>query len=232
MRLLLIEDDPQTASFVAEALRGNGHAVEIEHDGEAGLAAASPPRDRIPWDVVIVDRKLPGLDGLSVVRLLRARGIRTPILFLTALDGIDDRVAGLNAGADDYMIKPFALVEFQARIEALARRCDSVAAPPTSVRLADLTIDLLSRTVRRGGEPVVLQPREYRLLEHLMRHQGEVVTRTMLLEQVWDFHFDPNTNIVESHISRLRDKLGRSRPELIHTIRGAGYVMRADDDAG
>ena len=228
MRLLLIEDDPQTAAFVAEELRGNGHAVEIEHDGAAGLAAARSPRDAIPWDVVIVDRKLPGLDGLSVVRMLRARGIRTPILFLTALDGIDDRVAGLNAGADDYMIKPFALVELQARIEALARRCDSVAAPQTSVRLADLTIDLLSRTVRRGGDIIVLQPREYRLLEHLVRHQGEVLSRAMLLESIWDFHFDPTTNIVESHVSRLRDKLGRDRPELIHTVRGAGYVMRLE----
>ena len=228
MRVLLIEDDTETAAFVGEGMREDAHTLEVASDGRSGLVLAASGA----WDVIMVDRMLPGLDGLSIVRMLRGSAVQTPILFLTTLDGIDDRVVGLNAGADDYVVKPFALAELKARVAALGRRGQAPMPVATSLALADLTVDLLSRTVRRGGEPVVLQPREYRLLEHLMRHQGEVVTRTMLLEQVWDFHFDPNTNIVESHISRLRDKLGRSRPELIHTVRGAGYVMRADDDAG
>ena len=224
MRLLLIEDDVDTAAFVGQALRAQAHELQVVTDGRDGLVRAVGG----DWDVIIVDRMLPGLDGLSIVRTLRATGSRVPVLFLTTLDGIDDRVVGLNAGADDYVVKPFALAELVARIAALGRRREL----PTAVvclRVADLEMDLLARAVRRGQETIQLQPREFRLLEHLMRHEGEVLTRTMLLEQVWDFHFDPNTNIVESHVSRLRDKLGRQRPELIHTVRGAGYVLRAPD---
>ncbi len=228
MRVLLIEDDAETASFVGEGMREERHVLEVATEGRAGLVLAASE----PWDVIMVDRMLPGLDGLSIVRMLRGSAVRTPILFLTTLDGIDDRVAGLNAGADDYVVKPFALAELKARVAALGRRGQTPLQVATRISIADLTVDLLSRTVRRDGTLIVLQPREYRLLEHLIRHQGEVVTRTMLLEQVWDLHFDPNTNIVESHISRLRDKLGRDRRELIHTVRGAGYVMRADDGPG
>jgi len=224
MRLLLIEDDAETAAFIAEGLREGVHELHIAAEGRAALIRAAGE----VWDVIIVDRMLPGLDGLSIVRMLRASDVTTPVLFLTTLDGIDDRVAGLNAGADDYVVKPFALAELAARIAALGRRRQLPAAV-TQLRVADLEMDLLARTVRRGSEPIMLQPREFRLLEHLMRREGEVVTRTMLLEQVWDFHFDPNTNIVESHISRLRDKLGRDAPELIHTVRGAGYMLRNPD---
>lgn len=224
MHLLLIEDDDETAAFIKEGLAEYGHAMDVATDGRAGLVRAAAEA----WDVIIVDRMLPGLDGLSIVRMLRASGITTPALFLTTLDGIDDRVAGLNAGADDYLVKPFALAELVARIAALGRRRQATATA-TRLQVADLEMDLLTRTVSRRGETITLQPREFRLLEHLMRREGEVVTRTMLLEQVWDFHFDPNTNIIESHISRLRDKLGRDRPELIHTVRGAGYIMRDVD---
>lgn len=224
MRLLLIEDDSETAAFIAEGLGEQAHELHVAAQGRAGLVRAAGEL----WDVIIVDRMLPGLDGLSIVRMLRASDVTTPVLFLTTLDGIDDRVAGLNAGADDYMVKPFALAELVARVAALGRRRQLPVAV-TQLRVADLEMDLLARTVRRGPEPVTLQPREFRLLEHLMRREGEVVTRTMLLEQVWDFHFDPNTNIVESHVSRLRDKLGRGEPELIHTVRGAGYMLRAPD---
>lgn len=175
-----------------------------------------------------MDRMIPGLDGLGVLKALRAAGVRTPALFLTAVDGVDDRVEGLEAGADDYLVKPFALSELMARINALARRPPVTEAPLTRLTVGDLEMDLLKRTVTRGGVGVELQPQEFKILEHLMRHAGEVVTRTMLLENVWSFHFDPHTNIVESHISRLRAKIDRDRDrELIHTVRGAGY--RIDD---
>ncbi|TLU71212.1 response regulator transcription factor [Lichenicoccus roseus] len=224
MRLLLIEDDAETAAFIDEALRGQAHELQLAVDGRDGLICAVGGG----WEVIIVDRMLPALDGLSIVRTLRATGSQVPVLFLTTLDGIDDRVEGLNAGADDYLVKPFAMAELIARIAALGRRRERTSTV-THLRVADLEMDLLDRSVRRAAEPVMLQPREFRLLEHLMRHEGEVLTRTMLLERVWDFHFDPNTNIVESHVSRLRDKLGRHRPELIHTVRGSGYMLRAPD---
>jgi two-component system OmpR family response regulator len=197
--------------------------VAVASDGRDGLFRAAGE----DWDLLIVDRMLPRLDGLAILRTLRGGGVGTPVLFLTTLGGIDDRVDGLNAGADDYLVKPFAFSELAARVAALGRR-PRRAAQETTLKVADLEMNLLARTVRRGTEEVDLQPREFRLLEYLLRHADQVVTRTMLLENVWDFHFDPHTNVVESHISRLRGKIdkGRARP-LIHTVRGAGYCLRA-----
>jgi two-component system OmpR family response regulator len=222
VRILLIEDDAETAEYVAAGLQGEAHDLEVACDGRAGLLQAASGL----WDMLIVDRMLPGLDGVAIVRTLRASGITTPVLFLTTMGGIDDRVTGLNAGGDDYLIKPFAFVELVARVAALGRRPQR-SAPETVLRVADLEMDLLTRAVRRGGEEVALQPREYELLEYLMKHAGQVVTRTMLLENVWGFHFDPRTSLVESHISRLRGKIDRGRPELINTVRGSGYCIRA-----
>ncbi|PPQ30474.1 response regulator transcription factor [Rhodopila globiformis] len=222
MRILLVEDDPETATYLEEGLRGENHDLHVAADGRAGLLRAAAES----WDLLIIDRMLPGLDGLALVRTLRASGNATPVLFLTTMGGIDDRVAGLNAGGDDYLVKPFAFAELVARVTALGRRPQG-AVPETVLRVADLEMDLLARTVKRAGHPVDLQPREFRLLEYLMRHAGQVVTRTMLLEGVWNFSFDPKTNIVDSHISRLRGKIDRGQPELIHTIRGAGYCVRA-----
>jgi two-component system OmpR family response regulator len=222
VRILLIEDDPETAEYVVEGLRSEGHELEVSMNGRAALVRAASEA----WDLLIVDRMLPGLDGLALVRTLRASGINTPALFLTTMGGLDDRVSGLNAGGDDYLVKPFAFAELVARVVALGRRSHRVA-PDTVLRVADLEMDLLTRVVRRGGQPVELQPREYELLEYLMKHADQVVTRTMLLEHVWGFHFDPRTSLVESHISRLRGKIDRGRPELINTVRGSGYCIRA-----
>ncbi|MFC6842106.1 response regulator transcription factor [Xanthomonas theicola] len=222
MRILLVEDDAETARYVAAGLVQSGHNVSVAADGRDGLFQATGQ----DWDLLLVDRMLPGLDGLALVRTLRAAGIEVPVLFLTTLGGIDDRVSGLNAGADDYLVKPFAFSELAARVAALGRRPRKTAAD-TVLRTADLEMDLLARVVRRGGRAVELQPREFRLLEVLLRHAGEVVTRTMLLEKVWDLHFDPQTNVVESHMSRLRAKLDSEGGEpLIHTVRGAGYSLR------
>jgi len=218
---LLIEDDPEAADYIAQGLRDEGHELQIAPDGRSGLFQASGD----DWDLLIIDRMLPGLDGLAVTRTLRAADIHTPVLFLTALGGIDDRVTGLNAGGDDYLVKPFALAELIARVAALGRRPQR-AAPNTVLRVADLEVDLLARSVRRAGELVDLQPREYELLEYLIKHAGQVVTRTMLLENVWGFHFDPRTNFVESHISRLRSKINNGRSDLIETVRGSGYCLR------
>lgn len=226
MTLLLVEDDESAATYVKRALSEAGHLVDHAASGRAGLMLAAGEA----YDVMILDRMLPAPDGLTILRTLRASGIQTPVLLLTALGGVDDRVEGLEAGGDDYLVKPFAMAELLARVNALARR-----PPPqdvvTRLAVADLELDLLKRLVSRAGAKVDLQPREFRLLEYLMRHAGRVVTRTMLLENVWDFHFDPTTNIVETHISRLRSKIGRGghEPELIHTVRGAGYCMRAPD---
>ena len=227
MRLLLIEDDAETANFIAQGLRALGHEIVVAVDGHDGLSRAIGET----WHVVIVDRMLPGLDGLSLVRMLRAGGLLVPVLFLTTLDGIGDRVEGLNAGGDDYLVKPFALPELAARVTALGRRRSYPATAATTLQVGDLEIDLLARSVRREGRSIGLRPREYLLLEFLARNAGQVVTRTMLLEHVWNLHFDPNTNIVESHISRIRDKLGRDGTGLIRTIRGTGYIMpiAADD---
>jgi two-component system OmpR family response regulator len=226
MRILLIEDDREAAAYLYEGLAGENHELATAFDGREGLMRAAGEE----WDLLIVDRMLPSMDGLDLVRVLRGSHVNTPVLFLTTLNGIDDRVAGLRAGGDDYLAKPFAFAELAARVEALGRR-RRVAEVRTNLVVADLEIDLISRVVRRAGEVVELQPKEYQLLEYLVRHAGQVVTRTMLLEAVWDFHFDPRTNLVESHISRLRGKIDRGgrSPELIHTVRNAGYRL---GDAG
>ena len=226
MRILLIEDDPETSRFIRKGLGEAGHVLDHAGDGKQGLLLALDAEH----DVLVVDRMLPGLDGLSIVRSLRAAGRMTPVLVLSALGEVDDRVEGLRAGGDDYLVKPFALAELSARLEALVRRRsgDGGAAPVTRLIVADLEMDLLARTVKRAGRGIELKPREFRLLEHLMRHAGQVVTRTMLLEAVWDYHFDPQTNVIDVHVSRLRRKIDRDLgPPLIHTVRGAGYVIRA-----
>lgn len=225
MKLLIIEDDPSTAAYVASGLKEHGHVVDHAANGREGLFLAAGE----PYDVMIVDRMLPGLDGLGIVKTIRSAGIRTPVLFLTTMGGIDDRVEGLEAGADDYLVKPFSFAELLARINALARR-PPISAAETKLSVGDLELDLLKRTVVRAGRRVDLQPQEFKLLEYLVRHAGRIVTRTMLLENVWDFHFDPQTNVVETHISRLRSKVDRGfETELIHTVRGSGYSISAPD---
>jgi two-component system OmpR family response regulator len=223
MRVLVVEDDLETAQFLRKALKESGHAVVLAHDGEEGAALAREGS----FDVLIIDRMLPKLDGLSLVRQIRSEGIRTPVLILSALGEVDDKVKGLRAGGDDYLTKPYAFSELLARIEALSRRGEPQE-EPTRYVVGDLVLDRLSHRVTRAGEPIALQPREFRLLEYLMRHAGQVVTRTMLLEHVWDYHFDPQTNVIDVHISRLRAKIDRNFEEsLLHTIRGAGYMIRA-----
>ncbi len=221
MKLLLVEDDAEAADYLKRALIEAGHAVDHAMAGRDGLLLAAGET----YDVIIMDRMLPQVDGLAIVRTIRAAKVRTPVLLLTAVDGIDDRVEGLDAGADDYLVKPFAFVELLARLNALARR-----PPPqdvaTALDVGDLRMDLLKRTVTRASVRIELQPREFQLLEYLMRHAGRVVTRTMLLENIWNFNFEPQTNIVETHMSRLRSKVDRGYPrELIHTVRGSGYIM-------
>ena len=221
MKILLIEDDAETAAYIIEALRQLGHTLDYIADGKLGMHLASNES----YDVMIVDRMLPGLDGLSIVKAMRASGVLTPVLFLSTLGGLDDRVIGLESGGDDYLVKPFALPELAARLNALARR-PAMAAIDVVLRVADLEMDVLKRTVARRGKPIDLQPREFRLLEYLMRHANQVVTRTMLLENVWDFHFDPKTTLVDTHMSRLRAKVDRGfEVELIHTVRGQGYSI-------
>ena len=223
MKILVIEDDADTADYIVQGLREEGHNVVHAGDGRTGLLLASGDE----FDVIVADRRLPALDGLSLVRTLRGAGNRTPVLFLTTMTGVDDRVEGLEAGADDYLVKPFAFSELVARIHALARR-PPMAAEQTTLAVGDLEMDLLRRRVTRAGRTIELQPREFRLLEYLMRNAGRVVTRTMLLERVWDFHFDPRTSVVETHISRLRAKIDRPfGTELIRTVRGAGYSIDA-----
>ena len=223
MKLLLIEADRRAAEYVANGLRECGHSVDHAADGADGLSLALAGH----YDVIVADRMLPHIDGLAVVQALRAQGVATPILILSALARVDDRVKGLRAGGDDYLTKPFAFAELLARIEVLQRRT-AAGEPATRLRVADLELDLLSRRVTRSGRPVELTAREFRLLEYLMRHTGQVVTRTMLLESVWDLHFDPQTNVIDVHISRLRQALDcdSARP-LIHTVRGSGYVLEA-----
>lgn len=223
MKLLIVEDDREAAAYVVKAFSEAGHVADHAADGAEGYELASGAN----YDVLVVDRMLPKLDGLSLIGRLKAEGDKTPILILSALGQVDDRVQGLRAGGDDYLTKPYAFAELLARVEALSRRGGAGAAETTVYRIGDLELDRLSHTVTRGGQDIPLQPREFRLLEYLMRNAGQVVTRTMLLENVWDYHFDPGTNVIDVHVSRLRSKIdkGFDRP-LLHTVRGAGYMIR------
>ena len=222
MHILVIEDDQQTADYLSKGLTESGHTVDQAGDGKAGLFMAM----ETPFDLLVVDRMLPTLDGLSLIRTLRAADKSMPVLVLSALGDVDDRVAGLQAGGDDYLVKPFAFVELLARVEALGRRGDSTQAADTSLRVGDLVMDRLARKVTRAGKAIDLQPQEFRLLEYLMEHRGQVVTRTMLLEGVWDYHFDPQTNVIDVQISRLRAKIDKPfEHTLLHTVRGAGYSL-------
>ncbi len=223
MRILIIEDDKEANAYLVKAFREQGHLADQSSDGLEGYAAAREGQ----YDVLVVDRMLPKLDGLSLISGLREQNIDTPVLILSALGQVDDRVKGLRAGGDDYLAKPYAFSELLARVEALARRRTGNRGETTVYRVGDLALDRLSHEVTVSGKEILLQPREFRLLEYLMKNAGQVVTRTMLLENVWDYHFDPQTNVIDVHISRLRSKIdkGRETP-LLHTIRGAGYMIR------
>jgi two-component system, OmpR family, response regulator len=222
MRILVIEDDPDAARYLVKGLKESGHVVDHAANGKDGLFLAMSENH----DVLVVDRMLPEVNGLAIIEAVRTAGKKTPVLILSALGEVDERVQGLRAGGDDYLTKPFAFAELLARLEALTRR-NAQAAPQTQLVVADLTMNLLTRAVTRAGRPIELQPREFRLLEYLMRHAGHVVTRTMLLENVWDYHFDPQTNVIDVHISRLRQKIDKGFDyPLLHTVRGAGYSLR------
>ena len=223
MKLLVVEDDREAAAFLVKGLKESGHTVDQAADGREGLMLATTER----FDAIILDRMLPGMDGLAIVAALRASENVTPVLILSALDQVDDRVRGLKAGGDDYLTKPYAFSELMARLESLLRRGGG-GKTETKLKVGELEIDLLARTVRRGPAEIELLPREFRLLEYLARNAGHVVTRTMLLEQVWDYHFDPQTNVIDVHISRLRQKIdkGFAKP-MLHTVRGAGYCLKA-----
>ncbi|AYJ87160.1 DNA-binding response regulator [Sphingomonas paeninsulae] len=226
-KILIIEDDAETRAFIAKGLSEHGHVVDQSADGRDGLFMASDAS----YDLIVLDRMLPGMDGLGVLRALRAAGVITPVLTLSALASVDDRIAGLENGADDYLVKPFAFSELLARVNALLRRADgrnNTGAVETRLTVGDLDIDLLSRTVKRAGRTIELKPREYALLEYFARNSDRVVTRTMLLESVWDYHFDPATNVIDVHVSRLRKKLDEGFDNtLLHTVRGAGYRLAA-----
>ncbi len=223
-RLLVVEDDVSTADYIRNGLTQAGHVVDIARDGRDGLFHATDGS----YDVIILDRMLPGLNGLAILAALRAAGKRTPVLLLSALAEVDERVKGLKAGGDDYLAKPFSFAELEARVEALLRRPEPTEVAESRLVCADLVVDLLSRRVSRAGVAIDLQPREFRLLEFFIRHQDQVITRTMLLESVWDYHFDPQTNVVDVHISRLRQKIDRPHSQaLIQTVRGAGYMLSA-----
>lgn len=224
LRILLIEDDEETAKYIIHGLNEACHTVDYASDGREGLFLATEQ----PYDILIIDRMLPKIDGLAVITTLRASQNKSPILILSALSQVDERVKGLKAGGDDYLIKPFAFSELLARIEALSRR-GKPETEQTQLTVGDLEVNLLTRTVTRGGKEILLQNREFRLLEYMMRHSGQVVTRTMLLEHVWDFHFDPQTNVIDVQVSRMRQKIDKGFPNsLIHTIRGAGYKLSAN----
>ncbi|WP_306225969.1 response regulator transcription factor [Bosea beijingensis] len=223
MRLLIVEDDAEAAAYLTKAFREVGHVADHAADGLEGYAMAEGGG----YDVLVIDRMLPRLDGLSLIRSLREQKDDTPALILSALAQVDDRVKGLRAGGDDYLPKPYAFSELLARVEVLARRRGAPASEPTTYRVGELVLDRLAHRVTREGQEIVLQPREFRLLEYLMKHAGQVVTRTMLLENVWDYHFDPQTNVIDVHVSRLRAKVDKGfEPPMIHTIRGAGYMVR------
>ena len=222
-RILVVEDDRETAEHIVEALAANGYAVDLAADGEDAVVRAQSAE----YAVMTVDRLLPGMDGIAVIRRLRAEGILTPALIVSALGEVDDRVRGLRAGGDDYLVKPFAFAELLARVEALARRSDS-AVKETVLRAGDLELDLVLRSVSRRGQKIDLLPREFKLLEYLVRNQGQVVPRTMLLQHVWDLHFDPATNIIDVYVSRVRRKIDAQQAyPLIHTVRGVGFCLRA-----
>jgi len=225
MRVLVVEDDVEAAAYIVKGLRESGHVVDHAADGDSGLTLAMSGQ----FDVLVIDRMLPKRDGLSVVASLRDDGQTTPVLFLSALGEVEDRVSGLRAGGDDYLTKPFAFAELLARIEVLVRRARP-GETQTRMKVGGLEMDLLARKVTRDGDEVDLQPREFRLLEYLMKHAGQVVTRTMLLENVWEYHFDPQTNVIDVHISRLRAKIDKNfEIPLLHTVRGAGYTLRAPE---
>ena len=225
MRVLVIEDDKDVAAYLLKGLQECDHVVDHAADGKDGLLLAASET----YDIMIIDRMLPSMDGLTIIKTVRATGNQTPILILSALGDVDDRVEGLRGGGDDYLTKPFSFTELLARMDALLRRGSSQAEQVTSLNVADLDMDLLARTVKRGTQKIDLQPREFRLLEYLMRHAGQVVTRTMLLEQVWDYHFDPQTNVIDVHISRLRSKIDKDFDKpLLQTVRGAGYILSED----
>lgn len=226
MRILVIEDDAQAAQYLTKGLRESGFVVDHAPDGPQGLFLATSET----YDAMIVDRMLPGMDGLLIVETIRRNGNQTPVLFLSAMGQVDDRVRGLRAGGDDYLTKPYAFTELLARLEALLRRGAAPAAAQTELQIGDLRMDLLSRSVSRSGRKIDLQQREFQILEYLMRHSGQVVTRTMLLENVWNYHFDPQTNVIDVHISRLRQKIDKDfETPLLQTVRGAGYCLRASD---
>ena len=225
MRLLLIEDDQKIASFVIKGFKASGFAVDHATDGEEGLHLALTE----PYDAAVIDVMLPKLDGLSVIERMRTEKVNTPVIILSAKGSVDDRVRGLQTGSDDYLTKPFSFTELQARVQALIRRA-SGASEPTSLVVGDLAMNLLTREVERAGKGIELQPLEFSLLEYLMRNAEKVVSKTMIMEHVWDYNFDPQTNVVEVRISRLRDKIDREFPEkLIHTVRGVGYVLKQED---
>ncbi len=226
MRVLVIEDDKDVAAYLVNGLKESDNVVDHAADGKDGLLLAASEN----YDVMIIDRMLPSMDGLSIIKTIRATDNDTPVLILSALGDVDDRVEGLRGGGDDYLTKPFSFTELLARLEALLRRGPSSGSEQvTHLSVADLEMDLLARTVKRGAEKIDLQPREFRLLEYLMKHAGQVVTRTMLLEQVWDYHFDPQTNVIDVHISRLRSKIDKDFPkQLLQTVRGAGYILSED----
>jgi len=224
LRVLVIEDDPEVSAFISKGLAEQGHSVDRAEDGKTGLLLATTE----DYDVMVIDRMLPQLDGLTIVKTVRGTGKQTPMLILSALGEVDSRVEGLRAGGDDYLTKPFAFSELLARIEALSRRATPYPETETTLKVADLELNLLARTATRAGKSIDLQPREFRLLEYLMRHAGQVVTRTMLLEQVWDYNFDPQTNVIDVHVSRLRAKIDKGfDTHLIQTVRGAGYMIDA-----
>lgn len=222
MRVLLVEDDVKIASFIVKGLRSAGYAVDHAPDGEEGLSLALTE----PYDAAIIDLMLPRRNGLALIKELRAEKVNTPVLILSAKGSVDDRVKGLETGGDDYLTKPFAFSELLARVQALIRRAGGIS-DPTRLSVGDLSVNLLTREVTRGEKQIDLQPREFSLLEYLMRNLGRIVSKTMIMEHVWDYHFDPQTNVVEARISRLRDKIDRNADQkLIHTVRGAGYVLK------
>lgn len=227
MRVLLVEDDPQAASYLVKGLKEQGLTVDHVADGREGLFRATAGG----YDVIVLDRMLPSLDGLTLLKTIRAAGDTTPVLVLSALSDVDARVEGLRAGGDDYLTKPFAFAELIARVESLGRR-GRAEKMLTVLKVADLELDLTARTVKRAGKPIDLKPKEFSLLEYFMRHAGQVVTRTMLLERVWDYAFDPQTNVIDVHVSRLRGKIDKDFDKpLIHTVRGAGYTLRDPSEA-